>query len=87
MNATAEPTALRAAENMIVLCAWCPHLHILRLEERPGDLFAFARLADGRIEVHRERGGRHTLLIVSHGICDPCKAQHFGAACENEVGQ
>jgi hypothetical protein len=69
-----------AIEDFISICAWCPQLHVLRLDRKPGDSFFFSVGDDGKLEmVYRKRGGeRVKQLTVSDGICESCRVKYFG---------
>jgi hypothetical protein len=79
-NAVDKPE-LPSSEDLIVICAWCTPLNIIRLEQRPGDVFCWSRNHDGDLQVTRMRTGDRPLarhLMVSHGICDSCRSKHYG---------
>lgn len=57
-----------ASADIVTVCAWCPNLHILKLQLRDvGVLIVYKQGKELRIM----RNGQN--LIVSHGICAPCR--------------
>jgi hypothetical protein len=58
------------AENMVTICAWCPQLHILKLQLRDIDVLIIYK--QGK-ELRILRNGVN--LTISHGICEPCRAK------------
>lgn len=65
------------ADNIISVCAWCPEVHVLKLDRKPGDIFLFAVDEEGKLEtVYRKRvGARAEFLRISDGICPACSAR------------
>ncbi len=55
-------------EPIAVVCAWCPSLHILRLQRREQDVVVI--YWQGK-ELRIVRNGVN--LKISHGICQPCR--------------
>ena len=70
MSATATMPAVPnvAERDVVVICAWCPQLHIMRLERGAGDLILV--LQQGQ-DVRIHRNGK--ALSISHGICEACE--------------
>ena len=80
------PDPLPSGEDIVTVCAWCPELHVLHMEHTPGDVL-FAIFAGGKVNIFRSRGGElgllpATLMTISDGICDSCRAKHFPATPE-----
>src|ERR1700682_1368448 len=76
-------TALPSREDAVTICAWCPELHILAIDHRPGD-HIFVSIANGCVNVFRSRAGEvgtrkalpGTRLTVSDGSCEGCRGKH-----------
>lgn len=64
-------------DDVVSVCAWCPELHVLRLEKKLDDVIMFGIAGTGRIEsAWRKRPGKPaTRLTISDGICDACRAK------------
>jgi hypothetical protein len=60
--------AVIPAENIVTVCAWCPQLHILKLQLRDIDVLVIYK--QGK-ELRILRNGVN--LTISHGICEPCR--------------
>ena len=76
--------------DIVTVCAWCPQLHILKLEGQPGDEFQVRSKVDAdgtRLHAYwRWRQGQGWReLAVSHGVCAACRAQHFPESVNAEV--
>lgn len=54
----------------VVVCAWCPSLHILKMARREQDVVVV--YWQGK-EIRIMRNG--VSLKISHGICAPCRAR------------
>lgn len=68
-----DPALLRAAtENMAVVCAWCPELHIMKLQRKSTDVIEIMQEGAKRLVIRRNG----VQLAVSHGICRSCSAAH-----------
>lgn len=70
-----------ATRDVVVVCGWCPQLHILRAHvEHLETLVVFIDDRNGvsiyRAEAVADHSG-YKRLIVSHGICEACKSKHF----------
>ena len=65
--------------DVVTICAWCPELHVLKIDRQLGDLIMLAVNGTGRLEsAYRKRQGEPvTLLTISDGICDACRAKWF----------
>jgi len=75
--------------DVVTICAWCPELHVLRVDRQPGDIFAFsfgrndrypAPFAPQRLEkvFRHRRGAPPQLLKITSTICPACREKHFG---------
>jgi hypothetical protein len=87
-NGEAAAIAMPASEDIVTVCAWCPELHVLHMEHTPGDVL-FAIFAGGKVNIFRTRGGElgllpATLMTISDGICDSCRAKHFPASAPEQ---
>ena len=77
------PEDYPATGDIVVLCGWCPQLHILRSHLGPKETLVIFLDERGPSQAHIYRAGvvddhsSYKRLIVSHGICEPCKAAHF----------
>lgn len=78
-NNPAAPTPEIAGSGIVVICAWCPELHILKIQRREEDCVSVFQ--QGKY-IRISRNGKQ--LEVSHGICEPCRAKHFGAVPKKE---
>lgn len=67
-SAGSSPAA--GAENIVTVCAWCPQLHILKLQLRDIDVLIIYQ--QGK-EMRILRNGVN--LTISHGICEPCRVR------------
>ena len=56
------------SEEPVVVCAWCPSLHILKMQRREQDVVVIYWQAK---ELKIIRNGVN--LKISHGICVPCR--------------
>lgn len=63
-----DPADPRRAENFVTVCAWCPQLHILKLQLRDVDVLVIYK--QGK-ELRIIRNGVN--LQITHGICEPCQ--------------
>jgi hypothetical protein len=57
---------------MATVCAWCPAIHILKIQRR--DVDVIVAFQQGR-RLTISRNGVE--LQISDGICAPCRAKHF----------
>lgn len=75
-----DETAYESSD-LVVVCAWCKDLNVLKLDVRLGDVHTFARI-NGSLVVTRQRGDDtpYRQLPVSDGICEPCKAKMLAEA-------
>jgi hypothetical protein len=56
--------------NFVTICAWCPQLHILKLQLRDVDVLIVYK--QGK-ELRILRNGVN--LKITHGICAPCRSR------------
>ena len=64
------PSLFQAAkENIAIVCAWCPELHIMKLPRESHDRIEI--LQEGKRLVIRRNGEQ---MPISHGICRGCAA-------------
>ena len=66
--ATRPVTPSTVESNIVVICAWCPQLHILKIQRRDVDVIVVFQLGK---ELRIVRNGVN--LDISHGICQPCR--------------
>jgi hypothetical protein len=64
------PNPAESTIESVTICAWCPHLHILKMQCREQDIIIVYR--QGK-ELRILRNGVN--LVISHGICQPCRAR------------
>lgn len=66
-----------ALADFVTVCAWCPELHVLRVERKPDDVIVFAIDGAGKLEMaYRKRPSESVhKLKISDGICDVCRAK------------
>lgn len=70
---------VRAIDDVLVVCAWCPELHILRRPTLPAGSWLHIRIHGKTViaSIVVMWGDDETSLPISHGICAACKAVHF----------
>jgi hypothetical protein len=61
-----------AEAGIATVCAWCPSIHILKIQRRETDV-VLAFQQGKRLTISRNG----TELKISDGICEPCRAKHF----------
>jgi hypothetical protein len=63
----------------VTICAWCPELHVLKIDRRRDDYFCFALNDQGQLtKAWRQRPdgtGPLEMLTISHSICPACSAR------------
>lgn len=65
-----NPETRASGADVAVICAWCPQLHILRMQRRDVDVIVIYQQDK---ELRIIRNGKN--LTISHGICEPCRAK------------
>jgi hypothetical protein len=67
--------------DVVTLCAWCPGIHILRYHLEPLQTLVIFVNDRKETSIYRAKAtddpSGYTRLIVSHGICDQCRAKNF----------
>ena len=72
-----------AAESEIaVICAWCPGIHVLKLQRRDSDVVLIFQQGK-RIAISRNG----IPLQVSHSMCEKCRAEKFPETVKRKDGQ
>lgn len=81
---TANVTAI---DDVLVVCAWCPELHILRRPNLPSGTWLHIRIHGKAVlaSIVEMWNAAETSLPISHGICDACKAVHFPTKPQSEA--
>jgi hypothetical protein len=76
-----SPADYLAAQDVVVLCAWCPGIHILRYHLKPLETLVVFVNERKETSIYRAESAAdysgYKRLVVSHGICDQCRATHF----------
>ena len=57
---------------MAVVCAWCPGIHVLKLQRREVDVILIFQQGK-RVAISRNG----IPLQVSHSMCEKCRAEKF----------
>lgn len=67
------PGSAEAGSDFVTVCAWCPGIHVLKIQRRDTDvIIAFQQ--GKRLMISRNGSP----MQISDGICDPCRKEHFG---------
>ena len=76
-------------KDVVVVCAWCPGIHILRYDLQKLETLVVFVNDRKELSIYRAQGvddySQYKRLVVSHGICDACRAANFPPAEATEV--